>query len=102
MHYLIKRMRHLGKPLDKNQLRDAETLTADVRIEHQSHIGDGNVMGRASVIATLKGEWPLQASPWPDLVDVQLHSMGPIGMTLTGTEFIDGVGYAQSWLCKHR
>ncbi|SDS22445.1 hypothetical protein SAMN05216421_1130 [Halopseudomonas xinjiangensis] len=102
MHFQITRMRLLGKPLDKKQLRDAERITADVRIEHQSNIGDGVKMGRASVIATLKGEWPLQTSPWPDLVDVQLHSMGPLGMTLTGTEFVDGVGYAQSWICLQR
>ena len=102
MIFIVKRMRHLGRPLDKNQLRDAETIEADIHIEHQSNIGDGVNLGRASVIATVKGDRPLKASPWPELVDVQLHSMGPLAMVLTGTEFIDGIGYAQSWLCRQR
>lgn len=101
MHYLVTRMRNRGVPLDRKQLREAEEVYADVRIEHQSNIGDGVVLGRASVIATLKGDWPLQVSPWPDLVDVQLHTIGPLYMTLTGVEFIDGAGYAQSWRCGH-
>lgn len=34
------------------------------------------------------------------LYDAQIHTMATLGMTITGTEIIDGVAYAQSWHCR--
>ncbi len=31
-------MRHLGRPLDPKQLRDADEVCADVRIQHESNL----------------------------------------------------------------
>lgn len=95
MLFKVKRMRQRGVPLHHNQLREAEELCVDVKIEHE-----GCVLGRASVVAKISTRWPLQTAPWPELLDVSLHSMAPNGMVLSGLEVVDGVAYAQSWLCR--
>lgn len=95
MIFEITRMRHLGKPIDPKHLRGTDRIIADVAISHESC-----VMGRAAVVAKLRGEFPLSPSPMPELIDVQIHSMAPNGMTLTGVEVIDGVTYGQSWRCR--
>ena len=95
MIFYVKRMRHLGKPLDHKQLREVEAMRCDIAINHESC-----VMGRSSVVAKVRGDWPLADSALPPLLDVQLHSMAPNGMVLSGIEVIEGVAYAQSWLCK--
>ncbi len=88
-------MRHRGVPLDHKQLQQTAEVCADIRIEHESC-----VMGRASVVARIGTNWPLDVPPWPELLDVTLHSMAPNGMTLSGLEVIGNVAYAQSWLCR--
>jgi hypothetical protein len=96
MIFYVTRMRVKGRPLTPDQLSRGERLRCNIRIEHE-----GCVQGRSSVVArTLGSGGPLEAGPLPDLVDVQLHSMQANGMVLTGTEEIDGVMYAQSWLCR--
>lgn len=95
MIFYVKRMRHLGRPLDHKQLQAIEAVRCDVAVNHESC-----TMGRASVVAKVRGDWPLAAGSLPELLDAQLHSMAPNGMVLTGIEVIDDVAYAQSWLCR--
>lgn len=97
MLFYVTRMRVKGRPLTPAQLHKGERLRCCISIQHESHLG----MGRATVVARVGGSaGPLDASPIPELLEVSLHSMAPNGMVLSGVEQIDGVSYAQSWLCR--
>ncbi|SDS29655.1 hypothetical protein SAMN05216198_1636 [Halopseudomonas litoralis] len=95
MIFRVTLMRRRGVPFTPKELSKDQGKRVDVAINHESC-----VMGRSSVVASIRGAWPLSEPPWPELMDCQLHSMAPNGMVLTGTEEIDGVMYAQSWLCR--
>lgn len=95
MIFYIKRMRHLGKPIEPKRLRDTQPVRVDIGINHES-----STMGRSAIVAKIRGDWPLAEPAFPDLIDAQLHSMAPNGMVLSGIEIVDGVAYAQSWLCR--
>lgn len=96
MIFKVIRMRHRGVALLPKQLRNIDPIRGDVRITHES-----NILGRSSVVAIMGGDLPLDAPRLPDLLDCQLHSMANNAMVLSGIEEIDGVTYAQSWLCRY-
>ena len=96
MIFYVTRMRVKGRKLTPEQISRGERVRCNMSIEHESC-----VQGRASVVARTAGSGgPLEAGPLPDLMDCQLHSMQANGMVLSGIEQIDGVMYAQSWLCR--
>ncbi|MEH6500170.1 hypothetical protein [Halopseudomonas aestusnigri] len=96
MIFYVTRMRVKGRPLKPEQISRGERLQCNIRIEHESC-----VQGRASVVAKTAGSaGPQEAGPLPYLMDCQLHSMQANGMVLSGIEEVDGVMYAQSWLCR--
>ena len=95
MIFLVRRMRAKGVPLTPEQLRKADEIRGDVRINHESCN-----LGRASVVAMLKGAMPLNEPQIPDLLDASVQSMAPNALVISGIELIDGVAYAQSWLCR--
>ncbi|UGV30973.1 hypothetical protein LO767_00150 [Halopseudomonas aestusnigri] len=96
MIFYVTRMRVKGRPLTPEQINRAERIQCNVSVRHESCD-----LGRASVVARTAGSGgPLEKGPLPDLIDVQLHSMVPNAMVLSGIEEIDGVMYAQSWLCR--
>jgi len=95
MIFLVRRMRVRGVPLSPQQLRKEQEIRGDVRVNHESC-----VLGRASVIATLKSGQPLSEPDIPELLDASLHSMAPNAFVLSGIEVVDGVAYAQSWICS--
>ncbi|PBK05897.1 hypothetical protein CNQ84_00505 [Pseudomonas abyssi] len=96
MIFYVTRMRVKGRPLKPEQISRGERLQCNIRIEHESC-----VQGRSSVVARTAGSaGPQEPGPLPDLMDCQLHSMQANGMVLSGIEEINGVMYAQSWLCR--
>tara|TARA_R110001606_G_scaffold399270_1_gene583265 strand:- start:1933 stop:2229 length:297 start_codon:yes stop_codon:yes gene_type:complete len=96
MIYYVTRMRHKGRPLTPQQLQKAERVRCNIGVNHES-----NILGRSSVVARTAGHaGPLDTPPLPELLDVTLHSMASNAMVLSGIEQVDGVSYAQSWICR--
>lgn len=94
MLYVI-RMRERGRPVALDERRAAQPVRGNVMINHES-----NVLGRSSVVAKMGGGLPLDKLRLPELMDCQLHSMSHNAFVLSGVEEIDGVTYAQAWLCR--
>lgn len=88
-------MRHRGVAVPRDQLRTAEPLKADVLIEATFNEGLGRYSRVARCFSSNPGHEPL-----PRLFDAEINSMAPLGLVITGTELVDGVGYAQSWWCR--
>jgi hypothetical protein len=95
MEFRVVRMRHRGVAIPRDQLRKSEPLKIDVLIE-TSLCED---IGRHSRVARCFSANP-NHEPLPRLYDAQVNSMAPLAMVITGVEFVDGVGYAQSWWCR--
>lgn len=95
MEFRVVRMRERGVAIPREQLRTAEPLKIDVLIE-TSLFED---LGRHSRVARCFSSNPAH-EPLPRLYDAQVNSMAPLAMVITGVEFVDGVGYAQSWWCR--
>lgn len=96
MIFLITPLRSQGKPLDRQHLRSAPFVRGDLRIEqHESRL-----LGRITRAAFINTGAPSDMGPLGTLLDVEVHSMAPNAMVVTGLEVIDGVAYGQSWLCR--
>ncbi|MCQ4257491.1 hypothetical protein [Stutzerimonas stutzeri] len=96
MYFNVRRRRVLGKSIDNRELSRVQPIYGDVRIVHQNP----PELGRPSQVANLVFDNPLESSVIPPLMDVSLYSMATNGFTLSGIEIVDGVAYAQSWLCQ--
>lgn len=95
MMLYVVRMSERGRPLSLPERRKSEPVRGNVMINHES-----NVLGRSSVVARMTGGLPLDQLRLPELMDCQLHSMSHNAFVLSGLEEIDGVTYAQAWLCR--
>lgn len=95
MMLYVVRMRERGRPLNLDERRAAQPARGNVMITHES-----NILGRSSVVATMTGEMPMDELRLPELMDCQLHSMAHNAFVLSGVEEIEGITYAQAWLCR--
>ncbi|WP_217476627.1 hypothetical protein [Stutzerimonas stutzeri] len=96
MYFNVRRRRINGKPIDSRELSRVPPIYGDVRIMHEKPAE----LGRPSQVASLISDNPLVSSVIPPLMDVSLYTMSTNGFTLSGIEMVDGVAYAQSWLCQ--
>jgi len=96
MHFLVVRRRHLGVALDANELRKAQPVRGGIAVEEERV----ECLKRVSRVAKVRGPWPMEPPLLPLLLDVNLASMAPNGMILSGIEEVNGVMYAQSWWCR--
>jgi hypothetical protein len=96
MYFNVRRRRINGKSIDIRELSRVQPIYGDVRIVHQTPAE----LGRPSQVASLITDNPLVRSVIPPLMDVSLYTMATNGFTLSGIEIVDGVAYAQSWLCQ--
>ncbi|HIQ45124.1 MAG TPA: hypothetical protein EYH47_20495 [Pseudomonas oleovorans] len=95
MQFRVVQMRRRGVAVPRDQLRSAEPLIIDVLIEASIC----EELGRYSRVARCFSSNPGH-EPLPRLFDAEINSMATLGMIITGTEIVDGVGYAQSWWCR--
>jgi hypothetical protein len=96
MRYLITARRRYGVAIPAQQLSKVQPIRGDV------HIGESvsEQLGRPSLTAWIFVSSPSMPDPLPPLLDVRVTGMAQNGMNLNGVEEVDGVLYAQSWLCK--
>ncbi|MEI2828807.1 hypothetical protein [Pseudomonas mosselii] len=57
-------------------------------------------LGRATNLAEVRPDLPMQPAPLLPLFDAKLSGMATLGFVLSGFEVIDGCTYAQSWWCR--
>ena len=95
MIFLVTPKRIKGRAITPEQAKKIQAVRGDLVVSHKD-----SPMGRPSIVAELNGMMPLDPKQLPDLLDVTLHSVVPVAMVLSGTEIIDGVAYAQSWVCR--
>lgn len=93
MYFDIRRLRDQGKPIEDRKRIQPFRGDVYIRLDQQTPLG------RPSLIAEIHNP-PKPGPTLPTLYDVQVHGMSTLGMTITGTEIIDGVAYAQSWHCR--
>ncbi|MCX5507683.1 hypothetical protein [Pseudomonas sp. BJa3] len=96
MHMLITLMRCRGIELTKAERRAYRAVKGDVFVQC---VQDAK-MGRATNLAEVRPDLPMQPVPLPPLHDAKLSGMATLGFVLSGFEVIDGCAYAQSWWCR--
>ena len=96
MHVLVTPMRSRGVPMDAKARRRNPAIRGNVLVSSTIC----KELGRASNIARVEVGMPLDPDPLPPLLDATLAGMAVTGFVLSGIEYIDGCGYAQSWWCR--
>jgi hypothetical protein len=96
MHLLITPMRVRGIALEPKSRRGYPAIKGNVLVNTTVSAE----LGRAMNIARVDVGMPLDPDPLPPLLDATLAGMSVTGFVLSGIEYIDGCGYAQSWWCR--
>ncbi|WJR28867.1 hypothetical protein [Pseudomonas mosselii] len=96
MRMLITPMRRRGLELTKAERREYRAVKGDVFVQ----CVQDTQLGRATNLAEVKPDLPMQPAPLPPLFDAKLSGMATLGFVLSGFEVIDGCAYAQSWWCR--
>ncbi|MDN3221361.1 hypothetical protein [Pseudomonas nunensis] len=96
MHLLVTPMRLRGVALDAKARRRYPAINGNVMVNSAV----SQELGRATNIACCQVGMPLDPDPLPPLLDATLAGMAMTGFVLSGTEYIDGCAYAQSWWCQ--
>ncbi len=94
MRILVTPMRVRGVDLSPEERRQYQAVKGDVM-----YVQDDR-MGRATNLAEIHPDMPMQLKPLPPLYDAKLSCMSTAGFVLSGFERIDGCAYAQSWWCR--
>jgi hypothetical protein len=89
-------MRVRGKARSKEEVQRATPVRGDLLVQQRR----SETFGRYSNVASFATAGAADQQPLPELQDVALPWMGPIGFVLSGIEMIDGIAYGQSWWCR--
>lgn len=92
---ITRRLAH-GVQIDKVEVRKARPITGDMQM--QSSVSE--VLGRTTVIASLRNPDPLGPDLIPPLFDATLSWMATNGFVVSGIECSEGRLYSQSWWCR--
>jgi hypothetical protein len=92
----VSPMRERGKALPQHAVQSGPAVHGDLIVVQEK----SQALNRWSNIARFQMSGAADVQPMPPLHDAVLSWMGPTGFVLTGSEFVDGVAYAQSWWCR--
>jgi len=95
MLFVVRRLRHRGRPLPKHEWINRPAAVGDLRVEQISDDELRRYLRIARVVDAGRARNPDQLPP---LYDPVLIAMSPQAFSLTGFERIDGVDVVQSWL----
>lgn len=97
MFLLVTPMRVKGRALTMEQIRAAEPLAGDVRLE-MVFCSD---LHRNAVVAWVEPGQPMTPEPLTRLLDAQLLTLAEKHLVISGIErAADGAMHAQSWWCR--
>lgn len=96
MRMLVTPMRVRGVDLSPEERRRYQAMKGDVRVI----CAQDDRMGRATNLAEIHPDMPMQPKPLPPLYDAKLSVMPTAGFVLSRFEIIDGCAYAQTWWCR--
>lgn len=96
MLFEVRRQRHRGRPVSKQDLAYQVPVRGDLRVQERAAEEMGRRVCRVASLHAL--DRAIEDELLPPLYDASLLWAAPLGMVLGGVEFEGGVGYLQSWL----